>query len=584
MNILSILEKNTDANPDKVALGFFTGPSCSYSELKTLTYQEFIHKAYAVAQYLIEHGASPSDRVLIILPQSLDYLVVFYGCLYAQLIAVSLFPPSRANHIHRVKTVAVDAKSKFVITDSFTLNMLLSNSVDIDEKEPISSYINVANILTENYKNKYFILPNIDNEAIAYLQYTSGSTSDPKGVVITHANLMSNLGMQQKLLDTDSNTNIVSWLPFTHDMGLVGVPIASLYLGATAYITTPIRFIKQPRIWLEAITAFGGTLSWAPNFAYEMCVEEIPEEERIGLDLSSWRTAVNAAEPVRANTIKKFISCYMNYGFNEKAIKVLYGLAEATLVVSGTRIDDKVHYEELDCDILQTQQKAVLANDNITQKIKNVSNGCKIESTEVVIVDPITGIELDARKIGEVWVLGSHVCKGYWGKITLTKETFEAYTASGNGPFLRTGDLGYLNEKNELFIVGRSKDVIIIRGKNYAASDIEQTVESAGNIIKENFVAAFSVELDEREQLIIVIEIRILIEEKLANELLESIQKLLRIEHGIVADKIIFAGRSAVSRTTSGKVQRQICKQNYLAGRIHTLKFTTTSCSLDRGI
>lgn len=570
MNLLLSLEKNAALTPNKIALSFFDRVNGVPTVLDSLTYQQLVQRAHTVADYLREQGAIPGERVLVILPQSLDYMVAFFGCLYAQLIAVSLYPPKGAQHLHRVNTVLTDANAHYIIADQQSLEVLYSDKVSARVNTAIR-YLNITDAVAHQSINQTVIPVDFDSDTPAYLQYTSGSTGDPKGVMVSHANLQINLEMQQPIFDTSAATIVVSWLPLSHDMGLIGAPLTAVYWGGTAYLFNPMSFIRQPRLWLEAISHFRGTLSWAPNFAYDLCVKNVPKTQRQGLDLSSWQVAVNAAEPVRIDTLKAFIDAYQPYGFNPSAMRTGYGLAEATLMVTAMRRGDKLYSETLDTQLLQTDNIAVLAAPGSTMTTQKVSNGKNYNPSKVYIVDPGSWKQLKPRSVGEIWVSGLHICAGYWQKIEINKAIFSAYTAQGNGPCLRTGDLGYMNEQGDLFIVGRLKDVIIIRGKNYAAVDIEQTVVACHSALKTGFVAAFSVDRAEQEQLIVLVELRNPLPAEQSAQLIALAQKQLRVEHGITAQEIVLVGRGALAKTTSGKLQRQIYKRHYLTNQLPCL-------------
>ena len=560
LNLLTFLESHASKTPNKIALGFFDQLH-NGAVPKTLSYQDFVHKAYAVANTLLGRGLRSEDRVLIVLPQSIDYLIAFYGCLYAGLIPVTLYPPKGPSHVQRLTAVIADAEARAVITDSAISIIFDQSHYTLQQRELL--VVNITEIGTAAIQNQ-FSIPTIDSSMTAYLQYTSGSTGQPKGVCVRHSNLIANLRMQQKSYGISNDTTLVSWLPLCHDMGLIGVPILALHFGASAYITTPTNFIRHPKIWLEAITYFKGTMSWAPNFAYDLCVNGISEKDRQNLDLSSWQVAVNASEPVRAQTIDAFINSYKQYGFSARTMKPGFGLAEATLQVTVTDLTDTFYVESIDRDQIQSKKMAILATHEASNHLSYVSCGRKSQGTSVLIVDPENTQELAVRHVGEIWVKGPHVCSGYWQKSDESTRTMGAFTQHGTGPCLRTGDLGYLNENGDLFIVGRLKDIVIVRGRNYAASDIEQTIEAASPKIRAGFVAAFSVENEEKEDIVILIEMRDPLTHEEGTHIVTEAQRLCRVEHGIVIEKIIFVSRGTLAKTTSGKHQRQMYKRHYL--------------------
>jgi acyl-CoA synthetase (AMP-forming)/AMP-acid ligase II len=556
MNLLSSLWTHADKQPHKTLYTFIDNQLNA-----TLTFSEFDYKAAIAGGVLQEYGACPGDRVLIVLPQSLNYLMAFFGCLYAHLIAVPVYPPARANQAQRIYHIITDAQAKFVIADTATIELLQKQAHQKNLAEII--YIDIATMKEGKPANK--VMPQADT--IAFLQYTSGSTGHPKGVIVQHQHLQANFNMMQAGLCMDADSRVVSWLPLFHDMGLIGAALQVVHLGASLYLMSPLKFIRQPLAWLETISHYRGTHAYGPNFAYDMCVEEADPAIMQKLDLSSWRLALNGAEPIRLTTLQRFVETFKACGLNPNVCYPAFGMAEATLYVASNPILTKLSYEELDVENLQ-QGHATLATKASTQTRTLVNCGKPWLESEILIVDPNTLQPLPARTVGELWIRGPHICAGYWGKAELTTQTFAAFTQAGKGPYLRTGDLAYINEQGELFITGRLKDLIIIRGKNYAPQDIEQTVESFSELIKSNSVAAFSVESEQQEHLIVVIEIRARLTAMQAADLIKQLRKHLLVEYNITTEEIILTGRGGVSKTTSGKLQRQLCKKNYLNNQL----------------
>jgi len=561
MNLLSSLWTHVDNQPHKPLYTFINQQTPT-----TLTYAEFDHKAAIVAGALQQYGVCPGDRVLIVLPQSLNYLIAFFGCLYAQLIAVPAYPPARANQAQRIYHIIADAQAKFVIADKATIELLKDQAQQRNLSDVI--YIDIDAINNVAPANR--VIPQADT--IAFLQYTSGSTGNPKGVIVQYKNLQTNFIMMQEGIGMNADSRVVSWLPLFHDMGLIGAALQVVHLGATLYFMTPLQFIRRPMLWLETISTYRGTHAYAPNFAYQMCIEECDPTVLSKLDLSCWQVALNGAEPVRLTTMLNFIEIFKTGGLNPKACYPGFGMAETTLFVSGNPSLSGLRYEELDLDQLQ-QGHALLATTTSTQTHALVNCGKPWLESELLIVNPDTCQQLPARTVGELWVRGDHVCAGYWGKPELSKQIFAAFTQdSAQGPYLRTGDLAYLNEQGELFIVGRLKDLIIIRGKNYAPQDIEKTIENVSELIKPNSVAAFSSEFDQEEHLIVIVEIRARLTKSQAIDLTKEIRKHLLADHNIVAKDIVLTGRGGIAKTTSGKLQRQLCKQNYLNQQLPLLQ------------
>lgn len=559
MDLIAVLTSHASSTPDKIAYTFL-----DQGTPITLTYKALAQKARAVAEQLIQQGINPGDRVLIVLPQSLDYLVAFFGCLYARAIAVPIYPPVRSAHVERTFTIAKDAQAKLMITDTATVAMLDEYRTRTTEAWEELNYITLTACSAPLHPT-VLTLPQPDD--IAFLQYTSGSTGQPKGVMVKHVNLMANCEMMKIGMSMNAESRIVSWLPLIHDMGLIGAGLLPIYLGATLYLMSPLKFIKRPIAWLEAISDYQATHSYAPNFAYETCALEISEAAKNQLDLSSWQVALNAAEPIRAQTITHFIEAFKNCGFNPQAFFPAFGLAEATLFVTGGPVMTGAKFEVVDAERLQ-QDKNICAAKTASTSQTLVACGKAWLAEKITIVDPETLCELSTNQIGEVWIQGPHVCSGYWNKPEISAETFAAVTSNtGLGPCLRTGDLGYLNAQGELFIVGRIKDLIIIRGKNFAPQDIEYTVERCSELIKPNSVIAFSIEQQE-ERLIVVLQIRTPQSSENRQQLSKLIRKNLLAEHNVLVADIVFVGRGGIPKTTSGKLQRLLCKRHYLANTL----------------
>ncbi len=358
--------------------------------------------------------------------------------------------------------------------------------------------------LANDYK-QHWTNPRIKPEDLAVLQYTSGSTGSPKGVMLTHGNLVRNTEMIMHAFDVRQNSRGVSWLPTYHDMGLVGGILMPVFSGCTLSLMSPMTFLQQPIRWLRTISNFKGTISGAPNFAYQLCVDKIRDEELEGIDLSSWQTAFNGAEPVRPSTLEQFAKRFEKYGFNRRAFLPCYGMAETTLIVSGGPQHDEPLVACFDSRELEGNRVVEAKLDSQGSR-ELVGCGQILPGERVIVVHPDTKQVLAADQIGEIWVTSPSVGRGYWEKEEATRETFEGYTADGAGPFLRTGDLGFIY-KNQIFVAGRLKDMIIVRGVNRYPQDIEQTAESAHDVLQGGLVAAFAINASDRERLIICAEV-----------------------------------------------------------------------------
>ena len=376
---------------------------------------------------------------------------------------------------------------------------------------------------------------------IAYIQYTSGSTSSPKGVVVSHRNVMCNQRMIQSAFRTSEDTVVVSWLPHFHDMGLVGIVQQAIYAGMSVVMMAPMDFIRRPVQWLRAISKYRASISGAPNFAYDLCVERAKDEAVNELDLSCWKLAFNGSEPVKADTMNRFAERFGNAGFRMESFYPCYGLAEATLFVSS----------RVPSEPLQLQRQVV-------------SCGQAWESERVLIVDPKTHRRCSERTEGEIWVAGPHVAKGYWRRPDETREVFEAYLSdTGAGPFLRTGDLGYLVD-GELYVTGRLKELIILHGKNHYPQDIETTVATSHPLLRRDCGAAFSVEVTGREELVVFQEVKRQTPSEKVFEIKCAIRQALAENRAIKPYSVVLFKPNTIPKTSSGKIMRSACRADFL--------------------
>ena len=565
MTLVSILKEHCKQKPNQIVYTFLEADNVT-----TLTFAELDQKASSVAANLLKQGAHKSDRIIIALPQGLNYLTAFWGCLYAGLIAVPVLHSINPNHIQRTATITQDTQAKFILANSKTIAAFANIQNKAGSK--ILTEMNYVDIETISNNESTILLELPKPEDIAFLQYTSGSTSQPKGVIVKHKNLTANLHLLTIAIEVNVNSRLVSWLPLFHDLGLIGKALLVVFAGAQLFLMSPLNFIKNPLVWLETISKYQGTHSYAPNFAYDLCIAESHQLSERQLNLASLQYLVNAAEPIRADTLTRFNEIFKEYGFNPNAWTPGYGMAEATLFITcrASKQSD-VSIDTIDTDSLSLGQAVLASKDSL--KTKKIVNLGKFQiNQELIIVNPETLCTQATRNIGEIWVKGAHICEGYWNLPKLSNETFFTYTKdSENGPWLRTGDLGYLDENGDLFIVSRYKDLIIIHGKNYAPQDFEETVIECSELIKYNSVIAFSLDEQEEEKLIIVIQLHKVITIAQNNELVKNIKKRLLTTHGITAHNIVFVTRHGIPLTTSGKLQRRRCKQQYLSGTLPLL-------------
>jgi acyl-CoA synthetase (AMP-forming)/AMP-acid ligase II len=520
----------------------------------SLTYGELDRRARAIAATLSSLHAA-GERVLLIFPPGLDFICAWFGCAYAGAAAVALPPPQTARTRRFMSTttaIAADAQPVAGLTTAAILQDLppeLGNIRWVATDSPAELDTSSA-------------WPDIAarGEDIAFLQYTSGSTTAPRGVVVTHANLMANLRAIERTFWSPSDESSVSWLPPYHDMGLIGAILGPLYVGAPVTLMAPVAFIQRPVRWLQAISRFRGAVSGGPSFAYDLCVRRITPEQRAGLDLSCWRVAFNGAEPINPATIRAFTEQFASSGFAPEAFKPCYGLAEATLLVS---VNARLTPPRLDAfrraDL--ERNRAVRCADDAADARVLASSGQPHETT--VIVDPDSRQPCPPGQIGEIWVSGSSVASGYWNHPTETTQTFGAQLTGSTDSFLRTGDLGFLLD-GELFVTGRLKDLIIIDGNNHYPQDLERTVGASHPALDASDCAAFSVDVDRKEALVIVAAVPTA-SRAAPDDVQRAIRTAVTEHHDLHIHDLRLVKRGDIPKTASGKIRRRACRAEYLA-------------------
>lgn len=542
------------------------------TEGASYTYGELDKRAKSVAahlQKLIKKG----DRVILVFDNDLEYIAVFYACLYAGIISAPLHPPGRNKSMFRISSVTKDSDAKLILTTAKLRDELREQF----SADPVLK--DLGWIATDEMTNEHageWRDPGIVNNDIAFLQYTSGSTGSPKGVMVTHDNLLYNIystiyryGLSE--LDPKRNDSLVTWAPLFHDLGLIFCTLLPLYGGFPCYMMTPEAFIQRPVRWLETITKYGSTISGAPNFAYELLTNRVSKEEVKTLDLSSWDIAMNGSEPVRAETLEKFAEHFAPAGFKPHYFSSAWGQAETTIIITTTHKDSAPVIKSFDKEKLEKHKVSEIKADD-KKSLRLVGHTMNLLDAKVIIVDPKKLTKCREDEVGEIWVSGSTVTPGYFNKPKANKETFQAFTKdTKEGPFLRTGDLGFI-QGDQLFITGRYKDLIIIRGQNHYPQDIELTVERSHPALRLGCEAAFSVEADGEEQLIVVQEIN----KKFADnfdpdEVCKAIRKAVSEEHNLNVYHILLLKTGTVRKTSSGKIQRNDNKQSYLDGTLSVI-------------
>ncbi|MBD2414279.1 non-ribosomal peptide synthetase [Nostoc calcicola FACHB-389] len=560
--VVELLRFRSSTQPDRDAFTFLLDGE---TEKATLTYEELDRRSRRLAAKLQALGLA-GERALLLYPAGLDFLVAFFGCLYAGVVAVTAYPPRNERNTPRIKAISIDAQAAIALTTTEilpTVRSLMTQKTDLESLQWLTTD-NLAQGIEDTWEQ-----PSIHQDTLAFLQYTSGSTGTPKGVMISHGNLLHNAATTYQFMEHSPESKFVTWLPMYHDMGLIGGILQPLYGGFPCIIMPPTSFLQRPYRWLQAISEYKGTTSGGPNFAYELCTQKITPEQKQTLDLSSWSVAFNGAEPIRHDTLERFAEAFAECGFRKEAFYPCYGMAETTLMVSGV--------EKATAPTIATVQKSALECDRVVKSSpqdKNiyhfVSCGRVIPEQEVVIANPETLNSCQPNEIGEIWVSGPSVGRGYWNRSQETVETFGAYLADTNkGPFLRTGDLGFLHN-GELFITGRAKDLIIIRGRNLYPQDIELTAERSHVSLRSGANAAFTVEVNNEERLVVVQELEFRAKPNLV-EVANAIRQAITEEHEVQVYGVVLIKPGSIPKTSSGKIQRRATRAQFENGELNVI-------------
>jgi 8-amino-7-oxononanoate synthase/acyl carrier protein len=497
----------------------------------------------------------------------LEFIVAWFGCLQAGVVAVPAYPPRRNRNMQRIEAISDDCAARIALTE----HDVLDRSEDLLGETPrLKELTWLATDRIGDSDGTGFSPAVIQPDSLAMLQYTSGSTGTPKGVMLAHSNLMHNVQLICYSFEPSRSSSGLSWLPAYHDMGLVGGILFAMFYGRPAVLMSPMAFLQKPVRWLRGITKYGVSISGGPNFAYDLCTDKITDDQLAGLDLSTWDVAFNGAEPVRADTLRRFSERFGPYGFRPETHYPCYGMAETTLIVTGsykgrTKIVRTFDARQLDA------KKVVPAKADQPGARELVGCGHVLPDEQVRIVDPETKRELPPQEIGEVWISSPSVAQGYWNNAEATKAAFAGCIAGTNdGPFLRSGDLGFLVD-GELFVTGRIKDLIIVRGVNRYPQDIEMTVERASERIQPQAVAAFALEIGGRERLIVVAEVERTRREDWS-DVIAAVRKAVTAEHELPPDAVILVRFGSVPKTSSGKIQRHACREEFLANSLQVMQ------------
>ncbi|MEH2099109.1 MAG: AMP-binding protein [Nostoc sp.] len=543
--------------PNKIAYTFLINGE---TDEVCITYEELDRLSRAIAAQLQSIDAI-NFRALLLYPPGLEFIGAFFGCLYAGVVAVPAYPPRPNQSLSRLQAIVADAQATIALTTTTVLSNVERRFAEFPNLQALHwlATNNINSDLAQEWQK-----PLLDSNTLALLQYTSGSTGTPKGVMLNHGNLLHNSALIHECFQDTPDSMGVSWLPVYHDMGLIGGVLQPLYVGAKMTLMSPVDFLQSPVRWLNAISRYKATTSGGPNFAYDLCVRRITDEQKATLDLSSWEVAFNGAEPIRAETLERFAVAFEPCGFRKSAFYPCYGMAETTLIVSGGLKATQPAIKIIQGDPLE-QNQVVPAFKQKDGTRTLVSCGQTRLDQRIVIAHPETLTRCLPDEVGEILVSGGSVAQGYWNRPEETEHTFKAYLAdNGNGPFLRTGDLGFLQD-GEMFITGRIKDLIIIRGRNHYPQDIELTVEQSHPALRISHGAAFSVDMDSIERLVIAQEVeRSYLRNLNVNEIVTAMCQAVAQQHEIQVYAILLLKTGSIPKTSSGKIQRYACRTGFL--------------------
>lgn len=549
--IIDYLQRGAAAFPHKQAFGYLEdgreiGPACTYASL--------LASVTTLADYFRASGLA-GHPALLLYPEGLDFIIAFLACQQAAVIAVPMFLPRSSRHMARLGHIIADAQTRVVLTTASLIEKVQTGLKDY----PAAAQLHILptdNVTGPAARAARPLLAPLGQRTTSFIQYTSGSTGSPKGVVISHANLLHNQALLTATFGGDATSIIFSWLPFYHDMGLIGNILHAIYLGATCLLMSPLHFMQQPMRWLQAIARYRITHSGGPNFSYDLCVDSATEADMTGLDLSCWRVAYNGAEPVKQATMQRFAAHFAAAGFRQDAFFPCYGLAEATLLVAGVKETTAPFSVLADRAALNQGRVLLLAEEAAYAGTHLVASGKIPDGMEVRILAPPTTGE-DTATIGEIMIAGASVSTGYW-------PVLEPQAPAAT--YLATGDLGFL-WKGYLFVTGRKKEMLIIRGKNYYPYDIETACAAAHPAVQRNAVAAIAVTVGEQEHFVLLVEVKrasirtldaTLVSKILTNRLIDSV--------GLAPFDIVLLSPLSIPRTSSGKLQRAACQRLYQDG------------------
>lgn len=569
LTILHCLDRHAHAIPSETAFRYLKDGE---TETDSVTFSQLQRDARFIAQSIVRAGLS--GRVIVLaIPHDLEFIRTFFACLYARAIPVAVPQVRNRRSVQLLQSLLKCTPAAAILSTPEVLTTISKSN--INDKQ--FTLIDIKEITHDSSESSE--LPEPTDRDVAFLQFTSGSLSSPRGIVISHANLMHNQLSINSAFGHNRKTIVGGWLPLNHDMGLIGLVMQPVYLGVPCVLMPPAAFTFKPRRWLSMITRYGISSSGGPSFAYDLCADKIRTDELVGLDLSSWRVAFNGAEPVSAKVIRRFSSAFSTAGFKPSAMYPCYGMAEATLFVSGGSSGRSPVYDRIKDDSIRVGLAVEAGTEDVTA-VDMVSCGYTWNGTEIRIVDSSSGTALGDGQIGEIWVSGAGISSHYLTEDGVAPVSTGFIQGLEDAPYLKTGDLGYLRN-GELFVTGRAKELIVIRGQNYYPSDLESTAEAATTGLRKNANVVFQSE-ERPDRLIVVQEISRSngpADKPFAER---KIREAIAFFHGLTVDRVILVSPGTIPRTSSGKRQRLACEKQYNDGNIRPVGQLERSASLSQ--
>jgi acyl-CoA synthetase (AMP-forming)/AMP-acid ligase II/acyl carrier protein len=561
MNVLTVLNQKNLEVPNQIVYTFID----SFSKKHDLTYKELDDESRRIAVQILKE-CKVGDRVILLFPTGLPFVKALWACFRAGVVPVPIPIPQPHKAIKYISSIIEDSEAILLLS---TEALGKQAKPVFTELRKLVKIVELASIPVSNLEVFTDYKP-IDKDSTTLIQYTSGTTSNPKGVMVSHENLISNLYMMKHAAKLNEEHCLVTWLPHYHDMGLIQNFIGIVIHGGHLVFMSPESFIGNPLSWLQLISEYKAYFSAAPNFGYDFCVKRISDEQCEGLDLSSWKVAINGSEPINAKTLASFYNKFNAFGLSNETLTPAYGTAEAVLGVAIPCINTEtkiLHAKKVSLE--QDKLEFVVSN---KKSLPIVSCGKPMLGVEIIIVNPDTLERLETNILGEIWISGPNISKGYWKREAETKEVFGAYTSNTQeGPFYRTGDLGFLDEENNVYITGRKKDLIVIKGRNLYPQDIESSIEEGCLDVRKGCVAAFPIIINEEESIGIVAEVNPKTEKE-PFKIIQEIKRIISSEFQASAGHIALIPVRHIHKTTSGKLQRKSCKMSLENQRLKLIK------------